>query len=76
MECIWNRVQISLSVADNHMDVSSTVSVSVTGVYVYEGATWSGSYTLNDALTKSVIGKYGYTVSSITDSNYGLTIFE
>ena len=72
---IVDRVDITLSVADDRINVGDTASISATGTYAYDGTTWSGTYTLNDTTTKSTVGKYAYTVSSITDNNYGLTAF-
>jgi hypothetical protein len=73
---IWDRVIInSFSVLDNRISVGETPSFTVAGVYEY-GGTWSGTYSLNDTITKSTVGRYGFKVSSITDSNYGLTAFQ
>jgi len=74
---IFDRVNIdSFSVADNHINVGDTASFSASGTYEYDGATWSGLFTLNDTASKSIVGRYVYTISSITDDNYGLTAFE
>jgi len=77
VECIWDRVQITLTPDDTRINVGSTGSYSFTATYEYDGADVSSFITinLNDTLTKSAVGKYGYTVSSITESQYGLTGF-
>jgi len=73
---VWDRVDIdSFSVADNRINVGDTAQFTVAGVYEYDGEVWVGTYSLNDTTTKNTVGKYGYRVSSITDSNYGLTAF-
>ena len=75
--CIFDRVNInSFTVADNRINVGDSASFTVAGIYEYDSGTWSGTYSLNDTVSKSVVGKYGYKVSSITDSNYGLTVFQ
>jgi len=66
----------TFTVADSRINVGGTASFTVGGYYAYDGGAWSGSYSLNDTATKSVVGKYGYRITSITDSNYGLTVFE
>jgi len=78
VECIWDRVIINLEVSDTHVDVGATIDLSFDAIYEYDGAdaTDHVSVTLNDTLIKNAIGKYYYTVDSITDSLYGLTVFE
>ena len=65
----------TFSVSDNHINVGDTASFTVAGKYALDNSAWSGTYTLNDTKTKSIVDKYWYKVSSITDSNYGLTTF-
>ena len=76
ISCIWDKVLFTLSVDDNRIDIGATASISVSGVYAYDNSAFSGSYTLNDTLTKNSVGKYYYAVDSMSDSNYGLTVFE
>lgn len=73
--CIFDRVQMMLSVLDNRINVGDTAALSWTGTYVYDGSTFEGSITYNDTLTKTIVGKHGYKVASITDPAYGLTKF-
>lgn len=74
---VFDRVNItSFSVTDNRINVGATASFSVSGEYEYDGAAWSGTYALNDTASKSNVGRYNYSISSITDSNYGLTVFQ
>jgi len=74
---IWDKVVIDqLSVADNRINIGDTASFTVSGYYAYDSTPWSGTYSLNDTASKGVVGKYGYRVESITDDNYGLTVFQ
>jgi len=74
---IWDRVNInSFTVTDDRINVGSTATFGVGGVYEYDLTPWSGTYTLNDTSIKDEVGKYGYTIISITDYNYGITVFE
>jgi len=73
--CIWDRVSIQITIADERIDVGSTASLSWAGIYEYDSTAFSGTVTYNDTLTKNVVGKYGYTVSSISDPIHGLTTF-
>jgi hypothetical protein len=74
---IWDRVNIdSFSVSDNRIDVGATASFTVGGIYEFDSTAWSGTYTLNDTASKSTVGRYGYRIASVTDSNYGLTAFQ
>ena len=76
IECIWDRVNITaFSAVDNTIKVGEEAQFIIEGVYEYDNAVWSGTYSLNDTLSHSAIGKYGYRITSITDNNYGLTVF-
>jgi len=65
----------TFTVSDNHVNIGDTASFTVAGKYASDNSAWSGTYTLNDTTSKSTVGKYWYKVSSITDSNYGITAF-
>jgi hypothetical protein len=74
--CIFDRININtFTVLDNRINVEDTAIFTVEGVYEYDSTPWQGSYTLNDTATKNAVGKYGYKIANITDSNYALTIF-
>lgn len=72
---IWDRVAVTLSVSDNRINVDATATITKTGFYEYDSTPFLGTITLNDTTTKSTVGKYGYTTSSISDPLYGLTAF-
>ena len=73
---IWDRVLLTLSVEDDRINVGSTASINVYGKYEYDSTPWNGHFVLNDSLTKTEVGKYSYTVLSITDIKYGLSLFK
>ncbi len=73
---IWDKVVFNISVVDDRINVGEMACVEVSAYYAYDGAPFKGTYSFNDTLTKSTVGRYGYTISSITDNNYGLTVFE
>jgi len=72
---IWDRVNIRLNVTNPRISVGSTVPITRRGVYEYDGATFHGSIRYNDTLNKNTVGKYGFTVTSISDPLYQLTVF-
>jgi len=73
---IWDRVQITLSVSDDRINVGDTATLSWTGLYEYDNATFTGSVTYNDTqLVHDVVGRKGYTVASISDPTHGITVF-
>jgi len=72
---IADRVNVTLSVSDSRINVGATADVSNSSVYAYDGSSFGGTITLNDTLTKSGVGEYGFTVSSISDPIHGLTVF-
>jgi len=73
---IWDKVLFNISTDDYRINVGEVANINVSAYYAYDGAPFKGTYTFNDTLTKSIVGRYGYTISSITDNNYGLTVFE
>ncbi len=76
-EIIWDKVQVTLSIADGHISVGDSANVVVeTATYQYDGVIFTGTVTLNDTLTKNSVGKYWYTATSISDPTYGITTFE
>jgi len=73
---IWDKVQFTLTVADDRINVGDSAQISVTAKYAYDNTAFQGFYSFNDTLTKTTVGKWGFKVASITDSLYGLTAFE
>jgi len=72
---IWDRVNITLSIADTKIDVKSNAIINWTGVYEYDMSIFRGSITLNSTQTlHNSVGKRGYTVLLIEDPGYGLTL--
>jgi len=74
-QLIWDRVDVTLSISDDRIDVGSTADIQISAVYAYDGKPFSGTVKLNDTLTKNDVGKYAYTTESIIDPLYGLTAF-
>ena len=72
---IWDRLQFNLNVVDDRINVYSFAQILPSGTYEYDGAIFSGSTSLNDTYTNDIVGKYGYRVSQIIDTQYGLSLF-
>jgi len=73
---VFDRVNITLSIADNRIDVGSEAPLSWTGIYEYDSTTFNGTVTYNNTQTiYKTVGRRGYTISSINDPTYGLTAF-
>lgn len=75
-EIVWDKVQVTLSIVDDHISVGDTANIAKTATYQYDGTMFTGSITLDEALTKDTVGRYAYTVESISGSPYGITEFE
>ena len=73
---IFDKVNIILTVNDSRIDAGSEAPINWTGVYAYDGATFLGSIVLNDSVTKNQVGRYGFTVASISDPTYDITAFD
>jgi hypothetical protein len=75
--CIFDRINITkFEALDNRINVGDTTSFRVEGVYEYDSTPWIGSYELNDTAPKTIVGRYWYKIVKVTDSNYGLTVFQ
>jgi hypothetical protein len=74
--CIFDKVRIILSIADNRIEVGSPADITVVGKYVYDEQEFLGKVELNDTLTKSSIGRWNFEVSSLSDEKYGIKVFE
>lgn len=72
---IWDKVDVTINIADDRINVGNTATLSWTGTYEYDGSIFDGSIIYNDILTKNIVGKYGYKVALITDPVYGLAKF-
>ena len=73
---VFDRVNITLFIADDRIDAGSEAPLSWTGIYEYDGTTFDGTVTYNNTQTiYDTVGRRGYTISSINDPTYGLTVF-
>lgn len=72
---IFDRVILNASASNRRINVGDEAKVVVTGVYQYDGAIWNGAFTLNDSGVKNEVGRFGFMVTSLTDPNYNLTVF-
>ncbi|MEM2358578.1 MAG: hypothetical protein QW675_05730 [Nitrososphaerota archaeon] len=75
IEIIWDRVYIELFSERQRIDVGSEAPIRFRGYYQYDGSEFRGIVYIDRGLTQNSVGKYMYTVSSIEDSQYGLTAF-
>jgi hypothetical protein len=65
----------SITPTKQRFTVGEQASLAVDAFYAYDGTPFQGSVAFNDTLTKSQVGRYGYRVTSVSDSKYGLTKF-
>ncbi len=72
---IFDRVVLNASASKGRINVGEEAKVVITGVYQYDGTIWNGDFTLNDSVVKNEVGRFGFTVTSLTDPNYNLTAF-
>lgn len=74
--CIFDQVTIHLSVENSRIDVEENATISWLGFYEYDHTPFIGSITFNDTQTSySTVSNHDYTVASIVDPSYGLTVF-
>ena len=74
---IFDQVKIHLDVVDDRIDIGSSADISViNATYLYDGREFDGDIYFTRNLIQNDVGKYTYTVSSITDNQYRVSIFE
>lgn len=74
---IWDRVNITLSIADPWIDVDSNATVTWKGVHESDNSNFTGQVFLNDTTVHGNVGRWALNVSSIMDSQYpSLTGFD
>ena len=72
---IWDSLAISLSIADNRINVGASATIQVSAVYDYDGATYDGTLSLNNTqYMYATAQKQGYTVSAAAGNDaFGIT---
>jgi hypothetical protein len=71
---IHDKVELELTLEDSRIDVGEDPEVSYSGRYLYDSSKFEGTITLSDFSTS--VGKSEITVESISDGEYGLSVFE
>jgi hypothetical protein len=72
---IWDMVNLTITARDVRTNVGSKTSLNVNGTYAFDSTVWNGTVTFNDTLTKNEVGKFFYSITSMSDPFYGLSIF-
>jgi hypothetical protein len=69
-------IEVTLTVVDNRIDAGSNASITVVTVYGWNSTPCSlSAFALNDTTVKNIVGRYGFTVSSLTETPHGITVF-
>jgi hypothetical protein len=72
---VWDSLTISMSVADNRINVCENASISVSAVYDYDGTVFDGTLTLNDtSYNLTSVQRSGFTVASASGGSWGITL--
>ena len=72
---IWDSLTVTVTIVDSRINVGASASIQVSAVYNYDGATYGGTFSLNNTqLAYAVAQKQGYTVSTANgDDTFGIT---
>jgi len=73
--CIFDRVDVDLSLQDNHIDVDEEPNISTEATYAYDSVPLDGEVTISTPDIAGV-GAFTYKVEEVSDLLYGLTEFE
>jgi hypothetical protein len=75
LNVIWDRVDVDLDWPGGRVGVNERAPLAVVATYGYDGVPLQGEVVLNDSLVNDEIGARGITVSSVSDTRHGLTVF-
>jgi len=75
-EIIFDRVIVELETPSPRIGVGSSAQIDYTAKYEYDGTPFQGDVIINENLRHDSVEKITYTVESISDDLYGITVFE
>ncbi len=73
---IWDRVILSLDVPHERVEVGSKAEIICNGIYEYDRKPFKGSVTFDNDLKQNTLGEKNFSVLSISDPLYNLSVFE
>jgi hypothetical protein len=78
VDCVWDRVYVTLSLVDSRIDVGSMAELQWKAYYEYDGSPFTGRVILTpiDNIAPKEAGDISYSTGSILDGQYGLTVFD
>jgi hypothetical protein len=76
---IWDRVNVTLSIIDDRIDIISKPELEWSAIYEYDGSQFQGEVNIKTISSQTSVptpvGKGVFIVESIEDDRYGLTAF-
>lgn len=76
LDIVWDSISLELKVLDERLDVGTQANFVARGVHEYDGSIFSGSFQLNDTVTKETVGEYYYSVKEVSDEKFGISALE
>jgi len=74
---IFDKIIINLEAGVDRINVGSSADIyAITATHLYDGRAFNGDIYLSNTLVKNRVGKYTYTVQSISDNEYDISVFE
>lgn len=75
IDVIFDRVIINLRATAERVNVATLAPLVWSSKYEYDNSTFTGQIQFNTPLTQDKVGRYDYSVSSISDQLHGISIF-
>lgn len=75
-EIIFDRVLVELETPNPRIGVGTSARIEYDAKYEYDDAPFQGDIILNVGLKHNNVGKITFTVESISDDQYGVTVFK
>jgi len=72
--CIWDRVDVELTLSDQRIDVGENADISYTAIYEYDNSPFIGNIEISSPQINEV-GDFSFKVDRISDQKYDITSY-
>ncbi|TET79062.1 MAG: hypothetical protein E3J41_02920 [Candidatus Cloacimonadota bacterium] len=75
VHCIWDQVVVEFTLSDGRLDIGEQPEITYTAYYDFDSHPFEGVIHRNEPSDLTQVGDFSYSVESIDDTKFGLTVF-
>ena len=75
LSIIWDEINLTIVTRNRRINVGTAAPIETSGVFAFDSTVWNGTVVFNGSLVNNSVGRYRYTITSVLDPQYGLTVF-